>query len=460
MFSLHTKLKKEGTEMKFYWITANIRKLKRKIFDNLESIIGEKGIKEAFHGFTIRERTYHTWVLFQMFLNQAASGSSCGEAIAWAIGQGLVPVTTSPKTSAYCNAKGRLSEEPIFELMKKVGKRIEGQAHKRERFFGRDVKVVDGTSVQLPDTGSNQTRYPQSPEQKPGCGQPVMILCAVIGLASGAVLDCAVGSMKVGERNLFKNLLRSFRKGDLLLGDRAFGSYAEVASMLKKKVDFVFRQKKKALKTKSLRRIGKEDWIATWKRPLKPGTWVASRELPEFIKVRAIRFRTEIKGFRSREIILFTSLMDPKKYPKDKLMELYYRRWEMELRIRDIKTTMGLELLKSKTSTGCRKELWMGLLAYNLVRGIMLDASLRGRLPIARISFKGTLKWMDAFASGPVASYDPEWVYTLFLDHLIKAKVPARPGRVEPRKRKRRPKYNYPVLTIPRKQAITEALHA
>lgn len=185
-----------------------------------------------------------------------------------------------------------------------------------------------------------------------------------------------------------------------------------------------------------------------------------SSSLPEILKVRAIRFRTGIKGFRSREIILFTSLMDPKKYPKDKLIALYYRRWEMELRFRDIKTTMGLELLKSATPTGCRKELWMGLMAYNLLRGIMLDASLRGRLPISRISFKGALKWMAAYMSGKIAFSDPRWAYELFLDHLINAFVPARPGRVEPRKRKRRPKETYPLLTIPRKQAIIEALNA
>jgi hypothetical protein len=446
--------------MKFYWMIANVRKVKREIHRRYESMIGRERVEGAYGGFTLRKRRYHAWPLFQLFLNQVASGMSCGEAIAWGIGRGLLPVKTSPKTSAYCNAKARMAEEPIEEIMKEVGGEVEGCAHTRSRIFGRNVKVVDGTSIQLPDTKSNQERYPQPEGQKPGCGQPVMRVVALMGLAGGAIVECAVDAYRVSERELFRRLWPSLREGDMVLGDRGFSSFAEAASLLNMGVDFIFRQKQGSLKNKGLRKIGRDEWIVTWERPKRLGDWVDPVQLPARITVRAIRFRTSIRGFRSREIILFTSLIDRKKYPKKTLMDLYYRRWEMELRIRDVKTTMGLELLRSKTPSGCRKELWMGLIAYNLIRGIMLDASLRGKLPVSRISFKTTLGCLDAFAAGTITAHNPERAYLVLLDHLIEARLPIRPPRIEPRKRKRRPKNNYPLLTAPRNAARIEACNA
>jgi len=446
--------------MKFYWIIAEIRKIKREIPKAMEARLGEERIRKVFEGFTLRERKYHTWPLIQIFLNQVGSGLSCGEAIAWGISQKLLPVATSPKTAAYCNAKSRLPEEPIFKLMKSVGAEVESHTHRNNKIFGREVKVVDGTSVQLPDTESNQAVYPQPDGQEPGCGQPHMKLCVLMGLGSGAIIDCEVDAYRVNERTMFRALWRSLKEGDIVLGDRGFGSYAEVASLLSMGIDFVFRQKQGSLKTKGMRKIGKDEWIVTWKRPREPGDWVSPDDLPEHIEIRAIRFKVETKGFRSKEIILFTSLTDMEQYPKEKLMELYYRRWEMELRIRDIKSTMGLSLLRSKSPSGCRKELWMGLLAYNIVRGIMLDAAHRGRLPVSRISFKGTLNDLDAFSSGWFTVKDPQWAYTLLLDYLIESRVPDRPGRVEPRKIKRRQKNKYSLLTTPRNAARNEVLSA
>lgn len=446
--------------MKFYWIINEIRNIKREIPRDLEARVGEERIRKAFEGFTIRERKYHILPLFHIFLNQVASGMSCVEAITWGIAQQLLPLRTSPKSSAYCNAKSRLPEKPIFDVMKSVGAEVEAHTHRHHKPFGRDVKVIDGTSVQLPDTESNQSAYPQPDGQKPGCGQPHMKICALMGLGTGAIIDCAVDAYRVSERAMFRMLWRSLKKGDIVLGDRGFGSYAEVAMLLKMGIDFVFRQRQGSLKTKGIRRIGKNEWIVTWQRPEKPGNWIDPSMLPERIEVRAIRFRTGIKGFRSKEIILFTSLADPGKYPGEKLKELYYRRWEMELRIRDIKTTMGMDFLRSKTPSGCRKELWMGLLAYNLARGIMLDAALRGRLPVSRISFKGTMNSLDAFSSSLFAQADPLRAYLIFIDFLIEIRVPDRPGRIEPRLLKKRQKNNYSLLRMPRNAARIEAFNA
>ncbi len=446
--------------MKFYWIISTISKLKRDIHKDVVGRLGETRVCETFKGFTIRERKYHTWPLFQIFLNQVASGISCSEAIAWGISQRLLPMKTSPKTSAYCNSKSRLPERPIFELMTSVGAEVESHTHGNRKAFGRNVKVVDGTSVQLPDTQANQEVYPQPDGQKPGCGQPHMKVCALMGLGTGAIIDCEVDAYRVHERTLFRRLWRSLNEGDIVLGDKGFGSYAEVALLLEKGIDFVFRQRQGSLDTKDVRKIGDDEWIVTWKKPRILGDWVSPCELPDQIEVRAIRFKVETKGFRPEEIILFTSLADRNEYPREKLMELYYRRWEMELRIRDIKSTMGMSLLRSKTPAGCRKEFWMGLLAYNLVRGIMLDAALRGRLPISRISFKGTLNSLEAFSYGWFAQNDPERAYTYLLDYLITAKLPERQGRCEPRKIKKRHHCKYSLLTTPRNAARNEVLSA
>lgn len=445
--------------MKFYRIMSEIRNIKSKIGGNLRDELGEAGINEMFCGFPTRERRYHTWPLFQIFFNQVASGISCSEAIAWGIGEGILPLKTSPKNSAYCNAKGRLPEMPIFKLMKKVGIEIESHVHKNRRIFGRDVKVVDGTSVQLPDTEANQREYPQPDAQKPGCGQPHMKACALMGLGTGTIIDCVVDAYKVSERTMFRKLWRSLNAGDIVLGDRGFGSYAEVASLLNMGVDFVFRQKNECLETKGSRKIGKDEWIVTWRRPQKPGDWIVAEELPERMEVRAVRLRSEGKKNRSGDIILFTSLTDRKKYPRKKLLKLYYRRWEMELRFRDIKTTMQLGLLRSKTPSVCRKDFWMGLLAYNLIRGIMLNAALRARLCVSRISFKVALKCFDAFFNGRFSEKDPQRAYLIFLDFLAKAAVPERPGRIEPRKIKKRHN-GFSLLTTPRKVARTEVLCA
>ena len=446
--------------MKFYWITSAISKSKRKIHNDVVAKLGEARVCEAFQGFTTRKRKYHTWALFQIFMNQVANGMSCSEAIAWGISQRLLPMKTSPKTSAYCNSKSRLPERPIFDLMKSVGAEVESHTHGNRKTFGRNVKVVDSTSVQLPDTKANQRVYPQPSGQKPGCGQPHMKVCALMGLGTGAIIDCEVDAYRVHERTLFRRLWRSLNEGDIVLGDKGFGSYAEVALLLKRGVDFVFRQRQGSLGTKDIRKIGKDEWVVTWKKPQILGDWVSLCELPDQIEVRAIRFKVEVKGSRSKEIILFTSLADRKDYPREKLMELYYRRWEMELRIRDIKSTMGMSLLRSKTPSGCRKELWMGLLAYNLVRGIMLDAALRGRLPISRISFKGALNSLEAFSYGWFAENNPERAYLYFLDYLIRSRLPHRPGRCEPRKIKKRHNCKYSLLTTTRNVARNEVLSA
>jgi hypothetical protein len=339
-----------------------------------------------------------------------------------------------------------------------LGAALEAEASKKWPALGRPVKVVDGTAVRLPDSDANQRAYPQPSGQKPGCGFPVMYLCALMGLASGAILDVATGTAGK-EHPLFRRLWRSVREGDILLADAGLCSYAEIALLLQAGVDCLVRLCRRKLDPRHARRIGKGDWLTQWQRPREPGKWVLPSQLPQSLVMRIVRFRVQVKGFRSREVTLATTLLDAKRYPKRQLVKLYRRRWEMELRLRDIKTTMGLEVLRCKSPCGSRKELWMGLIAYNMIRTVMIDAARRGRLIPARISFAGTVQRLAEVACGRLMEQSPQVAYCVLLDHLAQDRLPRRANRVEPRKIKLRPK-QYSRLTEPRTVWKQKALAA
>lgn len=445
--------------MGFYKLSTEISKLKSKIFNDLSPVITEAEVKEALRGFTKRHRTYHTWPVFQLFLHQAATSGSCSEAISWGIANELLPINTSPLTSSYSTARNRLPEASLKELAFSVGKAIEQNARARDLVHGHHVKVVDGSSVQLQDTGTNQAEYPQSSEQKEGCGFPVMYICALMGLASGALLDASVGGGQGNERSLFRKLWSSLDEGDILLGDRGFISYADFAMLLKLGVDVVMRQRSNSFTNKKKINLGHNDWLVFWERPAAIGKWVDRDELPEMLVVRAVEYTITNENGEKEKAVIFTTLLDRKLYPVKKLVELYRRRWDMELTFRHIKTSMNMELLKCKTPKRCRCELWMGLLAYNIIRGVMLDAARKGKLPPAKISFTGTMHGLKNFASTKVFNDDPRSAYRLLLDHLLQNQVGKRPGRSEPRRIKRRKK-QYSLLTEPRKPAARAVLKA
>lgn len=443
---------KRGASMPFYWILSDIRKLRRGFLEAVLPLLEKEAIEREFTGFTRRKRVYHTWPLFVMFLSQVVTREPCRKEVAQAISCRLVPPRTKGGTSAYCNARARLPEKPLMKLAFKVGKKLAEKAGGGELFFNRRVKVVDGSSAQLPDTPANQSEYPQPSAQKTGCGIPVMYFSALMDLATGAILRVVATGGAGYERRLFRRLMYSLRKNDIILGDSAYMSFADIAMLLRRGVDCVFRwNNARKHRMAGAVRLGEEDWLETWEKPKYPGSWDPEM-LPETVTVRVILFICEIGGFRPKTIKLVTTLTDPKRYPKDELMKLYARRWEMELRLNDIKTTMRLGQLTCKTPDRCRKELWMGLLAYNLIRTIMLHAARRAKLEIARISFAGTRDRIDAFGLSAFARDDPADTYRLLLDHIAADPVPFRPFRSEPRKVKRR-WTRHSLLTEPRNAA-------
>lgn len=440
-----------------HWIAAQAGSFKRQFVRSVLRTVCEESVREALRGFRRRERLWDGWAMLRTFLSQVMAGQSCRGAVERAIQEGWVPIETSPANASYCQARSALPETALRGMAMDAGRALARQARAADRVLHRPVRVVDGTGIRLPDSAANQAFYPQSSRQKPGCGFPVMYVGALMDLATGAILDVATSGGAGHERAMFREIGRSLQEGDILLADAGFGSYAEIAALRRRGVDCLVRLGRRKPRAGRIEQLGPQDWLVQWRRPEKPGQWIEPELLPTSLAMRVIEFTVSRPGLRTRRVALATTLLDPALYPKRMLMALYRRRWEMELRLREIKTTMGLEELRCKTPAGCRKELWMGLLGYNLIRTVMLDAARLRRVVAARISFAGTLARLGTFACAPMARTDPASAYRLLLEHLGRDLLAHRPNRSEPRAVKRRPK-NYQRLNQPR-HAFRECPH-
>jgi len=337
----------------------------------------------------------------------------------------------------------------------RLGAALSGRVGQEDLWCGRPVKVVDGTGCSMPDTPANQKEYPQPSSQQKGCGFPALSLVGVFCLTTGAVLDVALGRVHTHDLTLFRWLRRVFEPGDVMLADRGFCSYAEIALLLKQCVDTVMRlHQGRAANAARPRAFHVKDRIQTWKRPavcpkgLRKSDY---RRLPKTLQVREVAYRVETPGFRTHAITLVTTLLDAERYSAQALAELYFDRWTVELDFAYIKTTMQMDVLRCKTPAMVRKEIWTHLLAYNIIRTLMWEAVVEHDVDPARVSFKGTLQRVTVLA-GPspcATSHQAKHMWTVLLHGVATDLVPHRPDRAEPRVRKRRPKA-YPLMTKPR----------
>lgn len=363
----------------------------------------------------------------------------------------------SADTGGYCKARKRLPEGLFSGLCRGSGAHLSGQARPEDLWCGRSVKVVDGSSSSMPDTPANQGEYPQPSGQAPGCGFPVVAFVGVFCLATGALLELALGQWFLHDLSLFYFVREAFVFGDVMLADRAFCSYAEIALMHLRGVDSVMRlHQRRKTDFRRGRVLGIEDHVVTWTKPQQCPKGLRRkdyRRLPESLQIREVRYRIETKGYRPRSITLATTLLDAEPYPVEALAELYFRRWEVELDFRHIKTTMQMDVLRGHTPGVVRKEIWAHLLTYNLVRTMMWEAACSRDAPPRRVSFKGTIQQItshrDLLANPSPHRTRP--ALESLLDLVAAQIVPWRPNRIEPRARKRRPK-NYPLLTRPRSE--------
>ncbi len=417
--------------------------------DRVYEVLAPEAIRSAFAADTKRERLYHALPLFQTFLNQALHGCSCRDAISHGTVRGWLPPKTCPQSAAYCNARQRLSEAPLRQLVCDVGTRLAAAA---PRAAGeRPIRVVDGSSVTLADTPKNQAEYPQPSQQAPHCGFPVLHFTALMDHASGALLDLEMGNGSDNERTLFRRLWKRLARGDILLGDRGFDGFADTALLQQQGIDTIFRLH--ATRKINLRRAvknGAGDWTVKLPAPVRPPAWVGEQTLPPQLSVRIIEFQAPRCCRHVGRIRLITTLLDTVQYPKAWIMAQYLRRWRMELHLRDIKITLGLDRLGGCSPAMCRKQLLMGLLVYNLIRRIMLCAAQSAEVSVERISFKGSWVRYRLCLQAPLAQQQE--LFDLVFQQMVKDLVPPRPNRIEARCVKRRPKH-YPQLASSRKTA-------
>lgn len=407
-----------------------------------------------------RERVFSPAVTLWAFLAQVLSADhSCREAVAklnfWRVARGLEPC--SPDTGSYCEARMRLPEELLRGLVRSTGKELADQAEQAWHWLGRIVQVIDGSTVTMADTLENQGEYPQQTSQAPGVGFPIARIVVVFSLAVGAVVDMAIGpyqGKRSGENNLFRRLLDSLRAGEVALADRYYASFWDFALLAERGIDLVARAHQ--LRKIDFRRgvkLGRLDQIVPYEKPNQRPSWMdraTYARLPQQLLVRHLRYSVTQPGFRTRTITLATTLLDGERYTADELANLYRRRWQAELHLRSLKTHMQMEHLRCKKPATVRKEFYTHLLAYNLVRGIMLEAALAaGRAP-HQLSFKGALQSLNAFLGTVIAdSANAHKHYALLLWMAGTYQVANRPDRVEPRLVKRRPK-PHKLLQVPR----------
>lgn len=363
--------------------------------------------------------------------------------------------------SAYIQARQRLPQECLERVLAATAQAAERRAAPSWQLQGRPVKVVDGSSVQLPDTAANQQDYPQPSGQQPGCGLPVLKLVVLFSLASGALLDVVIGNLHSHDLRLFHRLWECLQAGDILLGDRAYGEYATLAGLPRQGVDVVARlhSRRKVDFRKARQRLGPNDGVFVWRKGclqstiLTPEQWAA---LPAEIQVRIVRFTTACRGFRTQRITLVTTLLDAGRYPTAELIALYLRRWRIELCLRDVKTTLGLEQLRGQSPAMVRKELLAGLIAHNLIRCVMAEAAQAHQTELERVSFKGAVDALRQYSAVLAQARTNRLKRNLWqnlLRTLAGDRVPRRPGRTEPRAIKRRPK-PFPLLNRPRRKFV------
>jgi hypothetical protein len=427
----------------------------------LEGILPFHLLAQEDAGSNSRERVFTLLLTFQCFLWQLLKPkTSCREVVRQVQAlfrlKNLGPVDVG--TSAYCQARQRLPKERLQRVLAVSASIADRRAGSGGQIAGRPVKALDCSSTQLPDTPENQKRYPQPSKQKPGCGFPVLKLLLLFSLNSGSVLHAVMASLHNHDLRLLRQLESELKAGDILLGDRAYGEYTTLATWPKRGVDVVARvHAKRKVDFRKARRLARNDALFVWTKNqqqseiLSPQEWA---DLPDQITVRILRFTATIRGHRCRRITLVTSLLDPKLYPAEQLISLYARRWRLELCLRDLKTTMGMEQLRCLSPDMAEKEVLIYLIGHNMIRCIMAEAVARHRAELERVSFRGTGDALRQYSATILQARSRKMRSQLWEDlllNLIRDLVPHRPNRYEPRAVKHRPK-PFALLNKPRRQ--------
>lgn len=415
-------------------------------------------LAQADEGPNSRERIYSVRRTFFGFLYQVLKPDTpCREIVRQV--QALFALhdqgRVDESTGAYCQARKRLPLDTLCRLRVAVAAAGDKTA---ELWHGLRPKLIDGTTVSAPDTLKNQHAYPQSGSQKPGCGFPLIRLVGLFSLTTGVLLDYAKGNKYQPELRLLKSLLDQFRRGDVAVADRGFSSYVLLALLLARGVFSVFRlHQARPADLRQGKRLGKNDRLFTWLKPPEKPRWLPHcwwKRIPAQLSVRVIRFNLSCPGYRPKSVTLVTTLLDPQKYPAQAIAQLYVRRWKIELWFRDLKTALGMDILRCQSPRMLHKELEMFLIAYNLIRCLMAQAGALNDVQLDRLSFKGSADSVRQFSLAIAQARSKKKQRLLIaqlLEVIARDEVPDRPDRREPRAVKRRPKA-FPLLNKPRDQ--------
>jgi len=448
-------------------LAEKLAELKQKTFTQLGECFGQYIPKQYLHpaesGSLSRRRLFSKENTFWAFLSQVLDADGgCQEVVRKLQAFAAMKSKSLPSssTAAYCQARKKLEIHDLEAILQHTSDRLQSK-HVIGGLKGRRVVVVDGTGLSMPDTAENQTLWPQQKNQKPGCGFPQVALCACFNLQTGGLLSYETGNKKSHELPMLRKQWSTFKSGDIFLGDKGFCSFFDVYRFKEMGVDSVITLARRTPVTEmeAVKVLGKDDLLIHWKKPAKNKAASYShedwQELPETLLLRQIKVTVEQSGFRVSSFYIVTTLLDAQEYPADEIADLYYQRWDVELFFRDIKTTMGMDILRCKSPDMVRKEILMYLIAYNCIRCLMLEAADRKDVKVNRISFKASIQalrqWEPHLNSPNMNRRKQNDLIRLLYESIAGKITPYRPGRSEPRAVKRRPK-PFQLLTAPREE--------
>lgn len=411
----------------------------------------------ADEGHQYRNRTFCPLVTLWGWLSQCLSqDKSLNEAVArilaHRVATGLPPCSAS--SAAYSKARTRFPAEVMNRLAKETGRSVHNMADDAWNWRGREVFLADGTGFTMPDTPENQLAYPQSGASPAGLGFPIMRSVALVSLATGAVIDMAFAKYKgkgTGELGMLNTISRSLNRGNVLVADRYYPTYGTVAMLQRKGVDLVsISHHARTVDFSAGEILGPQDHIVEWTKPQGRSYYdsAAYAEYPETIKVREFAIEIEGRNGGTEQAIIVTTMTDPT-IPQKEIADLYWARWNCEVDIRSIKHSLNMDTLRCKTPAMVQKEIWCHVLAYNLLRGTMVETAKRHDILPRHLSIKGTMQAVESFTPAMMAINGNDDLYDAMLTTVSAHRVGNRPGRVEPRFKKRRPTWTK-YMTIPR----------
>lgn len=445
-------------------MAKKIEILKQKFINGVglpfRELLSESRIMEALKAekITYRNRLFNPIITLWAFLSQVLDpDKSCSNAVsrvvATLMAAGCEPNSTD--TGAYCKARKRLPQKLLQRLLEQTASSLEVKASAEKLWCGHHVKLLDGSSVSMPDTPKNQTAYPQHSNQAAGCGFPIAKILVMFSLATGAAMGVLIDVLNKSDVTLARVMYSLLNQGDVALADSAFGTYVDLVCVQAQGADAVFRKhSSRNSDFKKGKSLGTDDHIVIWHKPLYCPKNLSPEEfaqLPKSMEVREVRCSITRAGFRTKIVILVTTLMDAQIYTRAQLAQLYCLRWHVEINIRHVKTTLAMDELRGRTPEIVRAEIYVHLIAYNLLRTLMWEAGTTFDVSPLCLSLQATRQHFNNFIPefNHISAKKLAKLYQKLLLVIGQQLLPERPDRFEPRVRKRRPK-PFPLMKEPR----------